>query len=210
MSGSGPGGPDGLETPVAKLIPLLFAVLLVLAVVNLGRSSWIVLKAEFAGYLVSHAWEQALADGAAQAQSYKPWPWADTWPVARLSIPVIALDQTVLAGQSGQALAFAPGMVHVESGTTDGELRVISAHRDTHFSRLDQLNAGDAVYLQQPGGGYLHYRIEEKKVINARGSRWVAPDSGSYLVLATCYPVDGYAPDPKQRLLVIAKQAVPL
>ena len=28
----------------------------------------------------------------------KPWPWADTWPVARLVVPSLGIDQIVLEG----------------------------------------------------------------------------------------------------------------
>ncbi len=39
----------------------------------------------------------------------KPWPWADTHPVARLIAPAQDADVLVLAGASGRTLAFGPG-----------------------------------------------------------------------------------------------------
>ena len=39
----------------------------------------------------------------------KPWSWADTWPVARVEVPRLYKSAIVLAGASGQSLAFGPG-----------------------------------------------------------------------------------------------------
>ena len=74
-----------------------------------GRGLYIHAKAELAQVLLSRAWERALA-GERQA---KPWPWADTWPVARLRVPVLNVDLFILAGSNGRAIAFEIGRAHV-------------------------------------------------------------------------------------------------
>ena len=56
---------------------------------QLGSGLWIQAKAELAQVLLERAWEKTLA-GEARA---RPWPWADTWPVARLRIPSSGVDQ---------------------------------------------------------------------------------------------------------------------
>jgi len=48
----------------------------------------------------------------ASEREVKPWSWADTWPVARIEVKRLHASAIVLAGSSGQALAFGPG--HVE------------------------------------------------------------------------------------------------
>ncbi|GGI84258.1 class GN sortase [Shewanella gelidii] len=47
-------------------------------------------KAHFAQFLIAQAWQQTLED----QQPHKPWPWADTHPVAQLSFisPQVAND----------------------------------------------------------------------------------------------------------------------
>ena len=56
------------------------AVLLVAAGAwQLSDGLWIQAKAWLARGLIAHAWSRTL-QGEARA---KPWPWADTWPVAR-------------------------------------------------------------------------------------------------------------------------------
>ena len=48
----------------------------------LGKSSWIMLKAEVSQVLLARAFTQTVATG----HPVKPWSWADTWPVARISV----------------------------------------------------------------------------------------------------------------------------
>jgi sortase A len=72
--------------------------------IHLGQGGYIYLKAQLAQLLIERAWQRALAGEAAP----KPWPWADTWPVARLEAPAQGVSLFVLAGSSGRTLAFAP------------------------------------------------------------------------------------------------------
>jgi len=59
---------------------------------QLGSALFIPAKAAVAQALLHRAWERTLA-GEEQA---KPWPWADTWPVARLRLPGVGADLIVL------------------------------------------------------------------------------------------------------------------
>jgi len=81
------------------------AVLLLLGVWQAGHGAWIHAKAQLAQYLLQRAWTRTL-EGERDA---RPWPWADTWPVARLRVPAHGVDLIVLDGVSGRTLAFAPG-----------------------------------------------------------------------------------------------------
>ena len=89
-------------------------------------------KALLAEQLIEAAWQKTLAGEA----DVKPWPWADTWPVAKLSMPRLGVEQIILSGDSGRVLAFAPGFAQSTAlpGTTG--LSVISGHRDTNFHFL--------------------------------------------------------------------------
>src|SRR5690606_13683808 len=97
---------------------------------------WIPLKAEIAQWLLARAWAATEDDG----RSARPWPWADTWPVARRPLPGIDDAWIVLAGAAGRNLAFAP--VHVEGTAPRGAegVAVIAGHRDTHFRFLQHLH----------------------------------------------------------------------
>ena len=108
------------------ILPLLLALA---GLILFGQGAYIHAKARLAQVLLERAFEQTIATG----QQTKPWSWADTWPVARIEMKRIHASAIVLAGSSGQALAFGPG--HVERTPDAGErgIAVYSAHRDTHF-----------------------------------------------------------------------------
>src|SRR5262247_3918085 len=94
------------------LIPLVLAAA---GLVLFGQGAYIHAKALLAQALLQRAFTETIATG----RDTKPWSWADTWPVARIEVKRIGASAIVLAGSSGQALAFGPG--HVELTANAGE-----------------------------------------------------------------------------------------
>ena len=121
-----------------------------LALWQIGAGLWIPAKAWLAQLLIARAWEESIATGKAAT----PWPWADTAPVARLTVPRLGIDQIVLAHATGRTLAFGPG--HLDGSPAPGEpgLSIISGHRDTSFRFLANLAAGDEIRIQRADGGW--------------------------------------------------------
>lgn len=173
--------------------------LLATGVAFAGRGLWIPAKAVLAQGLLAGAWERAAAGEARP----RPWPWADTWPVARLTLPGRP-PLVVLAGASGRTLAFGPG--HVDgSGAPGGSGNVVVAgHRDTHFRVLAGLVAGDELVLEAPGGGPRRYRVVETAVVDHRDTRPLLP-AASRLTLVTCWPFDAVRPGGPLRWVVVAE-----
>lgn len=176
---------------------LLAALLAAAGLYSGSQGAWIHAKAALAQWLLADAWQQTLGTG----RPVPPWPWADTWPVARLRVPAQGIDQIVLAGDSGRTLAFGPGHTTTsalpgESGTT-----VISGHRDTHFRFLRELEVGDRLLLETPTGDY-RYRVDHHQVVDHRQA--AIADHGERLVLVTCYPFDALLPGGPLRYVVEA------
>src|SRR5262249_27061827 len=98
----------------------------------LGHSGWIRAKALVAQQLIGNAWQRAQAGNAGA----KPWWWADTYPVAKLTLIRSSQVLMVLEGSSGRNLAFGPA--HDPASVLPGERgnSVIEGHRDTHFGAL--------------------------------------------------------------------------
>src|SRR4051812_40905646 len=119
----------------ANVLRVGAALLFALGAWHFSQGLYIHAKALLAQLLMHRAWQRALA-GEPRA---KPWPWADTWPVARLTIAGQGVDVFVLAGANGRALAFGPG--HVFGTPLPGEPgnSVIGGHRDTHLAFLRHL-----------------------------------------------------------------------
>lgn len=102
-----------------------FAAVLATAAFFLLDAMWIPVKAELAQALLEDAWRRTLNGG----KNAKPWPWADTSPVAVLEAPRLGIRLIVLSGTSGRNLAFGPTLL----GAPDQGDKVLSGHRDTHF-----------------------------------------------------------------------------
>lgn len=174
---------------------ILALVCLGLALIQLGSAAWIHLKAELAQRLIAQAW--------AETGPARPWPWADTWPIARLEFPDRQADLYVLAGGRGNALAFGPG--HLAGSAVPGSegISVIGGHRDTHFAFLRHVQVGDRVVLTDKAGVVRRYRIEAMRVADIR--RGPLQAAGDALILVTCFPFDAVAPGGPLRYLVLAR-----
>ncbi|MFN2360453.1 MAG: class GN sortase [Marinobacter sp.] len=147
---------------------------------------WIPLKALAAQELLELAW----AESQARQQQTRPWPWADTWPVARLTLPETGQSLIVLDGAHGESLAFGPGQVLGDDDRA-GPV-VIAGHRDTHFRGLQHLEAGSSVRLQGRHGDWRTFRVDRIRVVDSRyeqiNTARLPQDS---LLLVTCYPFNG-------------------
>lgn len=160
---------------------------------------WIPLKAQVGEYLIERAWQQTLQQPGVPV---KPWDWADTWPVAALEVG--GAVQPVLASDSGQALAFAPGLAAGSVAPGEQGTLLISAHRDTHFHHLGQLSAGSQIRLQDRQGRWFRYRIIETMVVPA-DAQILQQSERALVILSTCYPLDDLSSQSSQRYLVVAE-----
>ena len=138
----------------------------------------------------------------------KPWPWADTWPVARLRMQHPSVDLIVLAGASGRTLAFGPG--HVTSSALPGQegTMVLTGHRDTHFRFLRDVHPNDQLDLTASDGTTLHYRIIEQRVMDSRRESISTGQGPQELVLVTCFPFDTIQAGGPLRYVVRAERTV--
>jgi len=174
--------------------------LLAVAALFLGNAGYLQAKAALAQVLLERAWQRS-EEGAVAA---KPWPWADTRPVARLRVPALAVDQIVLAGDSGRTLAFGPAWNEASALPGDTGTSVVSGHRDTHFSFLRHVNNGDVIDVERDGRRW-HYRVASQRVVDARTTRIAAAgDEGERLLLVTCYPFDDWVAGGPLRYVVEA------
>ncbi len=152
-----------------------------------GNACYIHAKALLAQVLLDRAFTQSLATG----QPVKAWNWADTWPVARITVPRINASAVVLHGGSMEALAFGPG--HLEQSAQPGETgtAVFSAHRDTHFTFLRDVKTGDRIEVTRTDGKSFAYEVTGNEVVRWDQSRLTNDNPDKRLALTTCWPLDG-------------------
>jgi len=182
----------------------------VLALLGAGlvaHGAWIPAKAALAQRLLERAWLSTRGG----EDAVRPWPWADTWPVARLQAPGRGWSVVVLEGATGRTLAFAPG--HLAGSAPPGAPgnSVVAGHRDTHFAVLRELSRGEELRVEMRDGSVRRYRVIEAKVVHESDTRVLAPTAGATLTLITCYPFDTPVPGGPLRYAVVAEErAAPL
>lgn len=184
----------------ARTPTLLFLGLVSLSIWQAGEAAYIQAKAWLAQRLIASAWDRSLASGI----GIKPWPWADTYPVARLEAPRQGAMRMVLAGASGRTLAFGPG--HVDGTPRPGEPgnAVVSGHRDTHFSFLRDLRSGDALNVHSADGRIARYVVSGIEVVRNKDIRVLLDAGDDRLTLVTCFPFDSPVPGGALRYVVVA------
>jgi sortase A len=177
-----------------RLVPLALALA---GLALFGHGGYIHAKALLAQVLL----ERAFTESIASHHPVKPWSWADTWPVARIEVKRLHASAIVLAGSSGQALAFGPGHVELTPDAGERGIAVYSAHRDTHFRFLRNVVVGDEIDVTRSDGRTFRYRADAIAVVRYDQSG-IDPFSGEYgLVLTTCWPFDALTAGPERYIL---------
>ena len=184
------------------LTALIVCLLAITGLWQLSEGSWIYAKAGLAQHLLQRAWSRTLAG----ETGVKPWPWADTWPVARLVVPSQHIDPIVLEGAYGRTLAFGPG--HVETAQPIGSATsiILTGHRDTHFRFLRGLQQHDEIELDTASGSRRRYRVKETRIADSRDASIGIEQGQAQLVLVTCYPFDAIQAGGSLRYVVRAIQ----
>ena len=164
--------------------------------------AWIPAKAAASQLLL----ERAFAASLAVDEPQRPWPWADTWPVARLEAEGRAL--VVLAEGGGEALAFGPA--HLAATPAPGEpgVSVIAAHRDTHFKLLRTLEPGETVTVSSAPGDTGRFVMTGSEVVRDDASGIHPHDGGrARLALVTCWPFGAVTPGPLRYIAWLEAEA---
>lgn len=164
----------------------------------LVQSLWIPAKAALAQTLLTHAWQRTL-NGHPDA---RPWPWADTRPVAVLEAPRLGIRQFVLEGATGRNLAFGPTALN---GIDSPDL-ILSGHRDTHFNWIRELQDGDILRLVTRNETRT-FHTAYSEVVDIRQQELVIDQRHIRLTLVTCFPFDASTAGGPQRFVVTATKS---
>lgn len=163
---------------------VLAALAAVLGLFLFGDGLYIKTKAGLAQVLLERAWSETLQTGA----PVRPWAWIDTWPVAKVSAPRLNRSAVVLHGTSGQAMAFGPGLMSAGPQPGAPGLAIMSAHRDTHFRFLKDLERGDEIQVDTADGRTHAFRIIDFQIVDADRSGLSFDHDEALIALTTCWP----------------------
>jgi len=180
---------------------LAVSALLALGFWQLGQGAYIPAKAWLAQELMQRAWVRT---GAGERRA-APWPWADTWPVARLTAKARGVDLIVLAGGSGRTLAFGPG--HLGASALPGEIgnTIIAGHRDTHFRFLKNVEPGELIRVETAAGQGHLYEVTSIDIVDSRKGSVLLDTDTAMMTLVTCYPFDAREAGGPLRYVVTAR-----
>jgi LPXTG-site transpeptidase (sortase) family protein len=123
--------------------------------------------------------------------------------LTRLVIPKIDMDAIVVEGASRRNLSEGPGHMKETAQPGDTGNAVITAHRDTFFRHIYELNKGDQIQVRRSGRLFT-YAVTGKKIVLPDDVSVIRQTPDPQLTLITCYPVYYIGPAPK-RLVVFSR-----
>ena len=187
---------------VRGLVRVLLLGVLAIGLGSLGQGGWILVKARLAQVLLDRAFALERETGLPQ----KPWPWADSHPVAKIEVPRLGVSEVVLDGGSGQALAFGPGHLSGSGEIGARDTAVLAAHRDTHFRFLGAVVRGEPITVTRTDGRQFEYRVTGTRVLAWNSFSIDRHPARPTLDLVTCWPLGSLQPGPLR--LVVSAEAI--
>ena len=159
--------------------------LVILGIGTFAYGAYTPIKAQVAQYLINNAWTVSNNTG----YQVKPWNWMDSYPVMQLKSAKHNQELIVLEGDTGNVLAFAPGHNIESNHPSSNGTTLISAHRDTHFDFLENVELGDqfeldSIYSKQN----YQYQVSDIKIIDSDKTDITINNNQLELKLVTCYP----------------------
>lgn len=179
-----------------------------IALWQLGQGVFMQAKAQLAQHLIARAWQLNVEQGG--GKKIKPWFYADTWPIAKLTVPRLNIEEHILWDASGRNLVF--GAAHfLPSASLEelvnyerGKSSLIAGHNDTNFAFLSQLKLGDIYELALESGLIMQYQVSNISIIHQSDTAFLQANLNSvnHLYLMTCYPFNTLISGTQQRYLV--------
>lgn len=167
------------------LARLPFLLLAAFGLVLIGQGAVIPAKARLAQILLDRAFERGLAEH----HPVKAWPWADAAPIARIRVPRLGVEEIVLSGGSGEAMAFGPTLLPGGARIGERGTAVFAAHRDTHFRFLKDLRPGDLIEIEELSGRTTSYRARPGFVVRHDAFAIDRHRARPLIALVTCWPI---------------------
>ncbi|MBA6416150.1 class GN sortase [Colwellia sp. 6M3] len=198
---------------------LAAAALLIVGGLLCVQASWLPAKAWLSQQLIKHSWQQSISIMAQQKIrgqdntnphslskpiAIKPWPWADTFPIAELVFQRIDKSIVVLNGGDPTTLAFSAGAVAPFNQPAAIKPFVVAGHRDSHFAFLEDITIKDIISLVDVRGKMQHYQVESIDIVDATIGQFPLVADVRSLVLITCYPFKGITNSADERYVITA------
>jgi sortase A len=174
------------STKVYQLTRWVILVGVLATSLSLSQLGWVYAKGYVADRLIARAWQQTQED----RQAHAPWSWADTFPLA--TITIAGQNQIILSNASMRNLAFG---VSADSGREPSDfanqMRIglenvhLFGHNDTHFSVLTNMQKGDVIELATLDDVY-RFEVHAIAKIHEQDTHILSGHGSGSLTLITC------------------------
>ena len=179
-----------MQTVAAMKLPLIgivFSFVIALSSVwQFANNSLISVQNIINQGLLHTAWVRTQSSG----HQVKPWPWAETVPIARLSIPSLNAKHVVLAYADHKLPTVA--ITHANSSIPPGELgnSILNVSQEGYQSFLRHLKPGDVLLLESVHSGLWRYRVSTIYVVEKTNTVLIEPSLNRRLTLVSCHRCD--------------------
>ncbi|MGM0878351.1 MAG: class D sortase [Bacillota bacterium] len=120
--------------------------------------------------------------------------------IGELLIPKLDQAFPIYQGTDDQVLK--KGVGHVANSALPGENNhsILSGHRDTVFSGLEELKENEKFIVTTKAGEFL-YKIKKIRIVDADDQTVMTPKPKAMLTLTTCYPFDFIGAAPQRYII---------
>lgn len=190
----------------------MFKLLLAVGCLLSLQASWLPAKAWLSQELIRYSWQRSMLNvkmyqqNQQQKVTIKPWPWADTFPIAELSFKRLEKNIVILNGGDPTTLAFSAGAIAPFNKTNSGKPFVIAGHNDSHFAFLEDILMKDVISMKDQQGKNQLYQVEAIDIIDASQGQLPILVNDSSLILITCYPFNSINTNSNERYIITAKR----
>lgn len=174
--------------------------LLIVGSFLIGNSLLFYSKGFIGQFLLKKAWEETKST----KKNTKPWSWSNTYPIGRLIIPKIKIDQIIIEGASNGSLEYGSGHIYETALPNLNGNCVIAGHRDSFFSGLEKLLEGNQIILESKTA-VVNYVVSSIHIVNPMDTKWLHQYDYTELTLITCYPFN-YIGDAPLRYIIKAER----
>jgi LPXTG-site transpeptidase (sortase) family protein len=181
--------------PWRRWLPTILLVLGIALLVGVGHEYWAMYREQA---LLEQQWELQN-----QATPLNNEPKVVNDGLTRVEIPKIDLDAIVVEGTSWKKLRLGPGRITSSAHPGERGNSVITAHRDTFFRHIGDLQMNDEILVRR-NGEVLTFHVTGRKIVEPTDLSVLKQTKEPTLTLITCYPIYFIGPAP-ERLIVTAK-----
>ena len=181
--------------PWRRWLPTIMMVVGITLLIGVGHEYWAMYREQA---LLERQWEQ---ENKVVSASEQPKIIDDG--LTRVQIPKIDLDAIVVEGTTWKKLRLGPGRLVASALPGERGNSVITAHRDTFFRHIGDLQMNDEILVRR-NGEVLKFHVTGRKIVQPTDLSVLKQTKEPTLTLITCYPTYYIGPAP-ERLIVTSK-----